>query len=604
MLEKIINSKTRLAILNLFFDNKDKEFYGREVSNELKLDQASVHKEIKNLTDSGILISKKKSGKKVYFIDKESVYFEGLEKLFKAYSEKLNEDKWFVFLEMPNYYPMMVEPAVNVGCVQECFELLDLKSNITEMVTKYENDYTAVLFIKKEFKVAAHDILDALIKNNKVSNNYFAMIYDGVKEFTKVSDDFERLNLLDLSDRELYKVFDKYYSQYADLIGLHWVQTLSDFEDNVISKYLMNYLKDKIADNKKYSLGDVFSTLTTPTKETNATKEYQSLLKILQYIEGQASLRRYIKNTEIRILIDELSDRDSKLDKMLERHAKRFGWMGYNTIGPSWKKDYFLDILASMIRQGEKSSKLLKKIEEETRGTRAKQRELFNDLGISREYRKVFEIAQELVHTKSIRKDAMFRGYFIMENFFREIGRRFHMSIKQARYMHRSEYNDLLLKGVIDIEKINSRIKYGVFCSKKSKDIFIEGQKAMKFFESLDIIKENLEDVSVMLGDCASPGRVRGSVSVVNVIEDMKKMKEGNVLVSIATTPDLVPAIKKASAIVTDLGGITCHAAIVSREFGIPCVIGTKFSTKVLNDGDVVDVDATHGKISIIERAK
>ncbi|MFZ2978091.1 MAG: HAD-IA family hydrolase, partial [Candidatus Magasanikiibacteriota bacterium] len=77
-------------------------------------------------------------------------------------------------------------------------------------------------------------------------------------------------------------------------------------------------------------------------------------------------------------------------------------------------------------------------------------------------------------------------------------------------------------------------------------------------------------------------------------------MEDNNVLVSYATSPDIMPAIKKAVAIVTDLGGIICHAAIVSRELHIPCVVGTKIATKVLQDGDIVEVDATHGIIRII----
>ncbi|MEW6408479.1 MAG: PEP-utilizing enzyme [Patescibacteria group bacterium] len=77
----------------------------------------------------------------------------------------------------------------------------------------------------------------------------------------------------------------------------------------------------------------------------------------------------------------------------------------------------------------------------------------------------------------------------------------------------------------------------------------------------------------------------------------MAKMRKGDILVSIATDPDIVPAMKKASAIVTEQGGVTSHAAIVSREMRIPCVIGTKIATKVLRDGDLVEVDATKGLV-------
>ncbi|HLC48700.1 MAG TPA: PEP-utilizing enzyme, partial [Candidatus Norongarragalinales archaeon] len=83
---------------------------------------------------------------------------------------------------------------------------------------------------------------------------------------------------------------------------------------------------------------------------------------------------------------------------------------------------------------------------------------------------------------------------------------------------------------------------------------------------------------------------------------DLPKMGEGDILVAQATNPDVVPAMKKAAAIVTNTGGITCHAAIVSRELGIPCIVGTKIATDVLKDGMVVEVDATKGIVKILKK--
>jgi pyruvate,water dikinase len=74
-------------------------------------------------------------------------------------------------------------------------------------------------------------------------------------------------------------------------------------------------------------------------------------------------------------------------------------------------------------------------------------------------------------------------------------------------------------------------------------------------------------------------------------------MKDGNILVSAATSPSIMPAMKKAAAFVTDEGGLTSHAAIVARELNTPCVFGTKIATKVLNDCDLIEVDATNGII-------
>ena len=103
-------------------------------------------------------------------------------------------------------------------------------------------------------------------------------------------------------------------------------------------------------------------------------------------------------------------------------------------------------------------------------------------------------------------------------------------------------------------------------------------------------------------GLCASVGRAEGTVCLVGSVKDLPKMKQGAILVSSMTRPELVPAMRKAAAIVTDEGGITSHAAIVSRELGIPCVIGTKIATKVFKDGDFVEVNANHGIIRKIRK--
>ncbi len=81
-------------------------------------------------------------------------------------------------------------------------------------------------------------------------------------------------------------------------------------------------------------------------------------------------------------------------------------------------------------------------------------------------------------------------------------------------------------------------------------------------------------------------------------------MKKGDILVTGSTGPEMILACKKAGAIITEEGGITSHAALVSREFRIPCIIGTKIATKVLKDGDLVEVDAERGIVKIIKRTK
>ncbi len=108
--------------------------------------------------------------------------------------------------------------------------------------------------------------------------------------------------------------------------------------------------------------------------------------------------------------------------------------------------------------------------------------------------------------------------------------------------------------------------------------------------------KKSIESAEIIVkGLPASPGIGVGKAVVVKDISHLDRVKKGDVLITKMTTPDFVPAMKKAVAIVTDEGGMTSHAAIVSRELGIPCIVGTEKATSLIKDGELITVDATHG---------
>lgn len=119
----------------------------------------------------------------------------------------------------------------------------------------------------------------------------------------------------------------------------------------------------------------------------------------------------------------------------------------------------------------------------------------------------------------------------------------------------------------------------------------------------IEITEVVVEKTEMLKGQSASTGVVTGTVRVLFEKSHMEKVQKGDVVVAAMTTPDFMPAIRLAAALVTDEGGITCHAAITAREFGMPCVIGTKIATKTLHDGDTVEVDATKGVVTVISRA-
>lgn len=107
---------------------------------------------------------------------------------------------------------------------------------------------------------------------------------------------------------------------------------------------------------------------------------------------------------------------------------------------------------------------------------------------------------------------------------------------------------------------------------------------------------------TVLHGKIAMKGYATGRVARIDNYSDLKNYSKGDIVVSINTSPDLMPALATCSAIVSEEGGIMCHAAIVSRELKVPCIIGVKGVTKVLKNGDMIEVDAERGIVTIVDR--
>ena len=109
------------------------------------------------------------------------------------------------------------------------------------------------------------------------------------------------------------------------------------------------------------------------------------------------------------------------------------------------------------------------------------------------------------------------------------------------------------------------------------------------------------KNISEFKGTPVAHGKIIGRVKIVLAEKDFSSFKIGDILVAEMTRPDFISVMKKASAIITDEGGLTCHAAIVSRELNKPCIVGTKIGTRALKDGDLVEVDANKGVVKILK---
>ena len=146
----------------------------------------------------------------------------------------------------------------------------------------------------------------------------------------------------------------------------------------------------------------------------------------------------------------------------------------------------------------------------------------------------------------------------------------------------------------------------------EKEEVFIVQTRAVTTFKAHTVERPDINDESgkiLLKGETASSGVYTGPVKIVREPSELNKVQKGDVLVTAMTTPDMVPAMQRAGAIVTNEGGMTCHAAIVSREMGTPCIVGTEHATDLLKDGEVITVHATRGivyegKIEIQEAKK
>ncbi len=151
-----------------------------------------------------------------------------------------------------------------------------------------------------------------------------------------------------------------------------------------------------------------------------------------------------------------------------------------------------------------------------------------------------------------------------------------------------------------NVIRLLNRRKFAVIWHKNEKLKIFWGAEAKIFFNSK--IKEEKIEVNEIIGTPIFEGKLKGVVKIIKSIKDFSKVKNGNILVTSDTTPDFVPLFKKVAGIITDEGGVICHAAIVAREMKIPCVVGTKVATKFLKDNDLVELDAREGIIKKIKR--
>ena len=304
------------------------------------------------------------------------------------------------------------------------------------------------------------------------------------------------------------------------------------------------------------------------SEETDTTRVVRELRKIVEDHADEVREARDI-GSPVRISVE--------LEERLRKFCKRYGYLGmkYFTGHPWTLWEAYSMLLAD--KEGELGV-----------GNLAGEERIIYESSLQR-------YAGQLLQLRTEKWEAMCQGAYlfrkmVMEHFADRI------YYPDFIYLRISEAIDVLSGRYLRQELVAEREHHVI-------EITDDGVKLLAGGKILAGGDENMGEVREIKGVCAQPGKVRGTVKVVLTPKECGKVREGDILVATMSTPDFLPGMMKAAAFVTDLGGMTCHVAIVSREMKKPCVIGTKNATKVLKDGDEVEVDAEAGVVKIIKRA-
>ena len=237
-----------------------------------------------------------------------------------------------------------------------------------------------------------------------------------------------------------------------------------------------------------------------------------------------------------------------------------------------------------------------KELKERNKG----RKELIKKLKLTKKEKDFLEVAREYGFYRNYRPDIFDIVIWKSQKLLKEIAKK--KAIKFEDILFYSE-PEIFAGKKISKKEIEKRKKFEYVATYLSETgYFITTEKKhIREFQKI-LYSKSKKEITQIKGAVASLGIAEGIVKKVNTINDIDKVKNGNILVAPMTMPNYLPAMKKAAAFVTDEGGVTCHAAIIAREMGKPCIIGTKIATQILQDGNVVEVDAKKGIVKILKK--
>jgi phosphoenolpyruvate synthase/pyruvate phosphate dikinase len=392
---------------------------------------------------------------------------------------------------------------------------------------------------------------------------------DFTVELERISLDISNTDYSNKNKEDLINAFEELEQAYYQMSTSLYSQTVIErLADEIIKRKLENHSLEKST--------DYFNILTSTNRDNESTKELISILNIAVKLKKEENISDDVKN-----------------------HIKEFGWINTRGFyGNAWPEDEIKQRLKFMLENPEERLKGLKehlnKIDKETE-------RILSKINADDEFRALVNITKEFVYYRTHRMDVYVKCGFLARPLFKEIAKRINLEMHDILYLTTTEIKDALVNNKVILENINERKKEFGFIRDHEKISILTSRELEDYKEKY--CRESIDkSITEIKGTMASAGLVRGIAKVLAGKEELHKVETGDVLVTSMTTPDFIIAMEKAVAFVTDEGGILCHAAIVSREMGKPCIIGTNIASKVLKDGDLLEVNANEGIVKIIKR--
>ena len=435
------------------------------------------------------------------------------------------------------------------------------------------------------------------IENPLYIQKMYSLFQPQIRELMNVSKMINNINPQKLSDSVLIDLYHQYIALYekSTIYGEPVPLVTKDFVVEEIKKEL-----GPSFENQKSPLNELISILTTPTQKSFIYQEDEELLAVGGKIQKDTSLATVFKNNSVKEIIEKI--KLLKIFQNIQKHQQKYCWIPYDYGVQIWGIEHFITTFKSMVTE-KNCAEELKHKKEEYQKIKTKQKELIKKYQLSPKVTELCDYVKLATYMMDYKKELFTKSHYLIIPLINELAARAKTNPILVRMMNHQELEQAVIhKKFISEAELQQRYQLSVcIWDKDGRTSFLEQNKVDQFIK--EHIQENPETLTgkKTYGVCASVGRCVGKAKIVKSAMHITKVEKGDILIAPMTSPDYVMGMKKAGAIVTDEGGLTCHAAIISRELKIPCIVGTKNATKMFKDGDLIEVNANHGSVRKLE---